>query len=29
LLGRADEGVLYHFSNDVGFTMLNPPLNLP
>ena len=28
LLGRPDEGILYHFSNDVGFTMLNPPLNL-
>lgn len=28
LLGRPDEGVLYHFSNDVGFNMLNPPLNL-
>jgi Domain of unknown function (DUF4340) len=29
LLGRPDEGIMYHFSNDVGFTMLNPPLNLP
>jgi Domain of unknown function (DUF4340) len=29
LLGRPDEGLLYHFPNDVGFTMLNPPLNLP
>ncbi len=28
LLGRPDEGILYHFSNDVGFTMLNPPINL-
>ncbi|MGQ0442811.1 MAG: DUF4340 domain-containing protein [Methylophilaceae bacterium] len=28
LLGRPDEGLIYHFSNDVGFTMLNPPLNL-
>jgi hypothetical protein len=28
LLARPDEGVIYHFSNDVGFTMLNPPLNL-
>jgi hypothetical protein len=28
LLGRPDEGVLYHFSNDVGFNMLNPPLNI-
>jgi Domain of unknown function (DUF4340) len=29
LLARPDEGLLYHFANDVGFTMLNPPLNLP
>jgi hypothetical protein len=28
LLGRPDEGLLYHFANDVGFTMLNPPLNI-
>ena len=28
LLGRPDEGIIYHFSNDVGFNMLNPPLNL-
>jgi hypothetical protein len=28
LLGRPDEGILYHFPNDVGFNMLNPPLNL-
>ncbi len=28
LLARPDEGLIYHFSNDVGFTMLNPPLNL-
>lgn len=28
LLGRPDEGLLYHFSNDVGFNMLNPPLNI-
>ena len=28
LLGRPDEGIMYHFSNDVGFNMLNPPLNL-
>ncbi len=28
LLARPDEGLLYHFSNDVGFTMLNPPINL-
>jgi hypothetical protein len=29
LLARPDEGLLYHFPNDVGFSMLNPPLNLP
>jgi hypothetical protein len=29
LLARPDEGLIYHFPNDVGFTMLNPPLNLP
>jgi len=28
LLGRPDEGVIYHFANDVGFNMLNPPLNI-
>lgn len=28
LLGRPDEGIIYHFSNDVGFNMLNPPLNI-
>ena len=28
LLARPDEGIIYHFANDVGFTMLNPPLNL-
>jgi len=28
LLGRPDEGIIYHFANDVGFNMLNPPLNL-
>lgn len=28
LLGRPDEGLIYHFSNDVGFTMVNPPLNI-
>ncbi len=27
LLARPDEGLIYHFANDVGFTMLNPPLN--
>ena len=28
LLARPDEGLIYHFNNDVGFTMLNPPLNI-
>ena len=28
LLGRPDESIMYHFSNDVGFNMLNPPLNI-
>ncbi len=28
LLGRPDEGLMYHFSNAVGFNLLNPPLNL-
>ena len=28
LLGRPDEGIMYHFSNDVGFGMVNPPLNI-
>lgn len=28
LLARPDEGVIYHFPNDVGFTMVNPPLNI-
>ena len=28
LIGRPDEGIIYHFSNDAGFTMLNPPLNI-
>lgn len=28
LLARPDEGLIYHYSNDVGFTMLNPPLNV-
>lgn len=29
LLGRPDEGLLYHFPQDAGFVMLNPPINLP
>ena len=28
LLGRPDEGLMYHFQSDVGFNMLNPPLNI-
>lgn len=28
LLARPDEGLIYHFSNDIGFNMLNPPINL-
>jgi hypothetical protein len=28
LLARPDEGLVFHFSNDVGFNMLNPPLNI-
>lgn len=29
LLARPDEGLIYHFAPDVGFNMLNPPLNMP
>src|SRR5690606_10053589 len=29
LLGRPDEGIIYHFPPDTGFTMLNPPVGLP
>ena len=29
LLGRPDEGIIYHFPPDTGFTMLNPPIGLP
>ena len=29
LLGRPDEGMLYHIEPDVGFTMLNPPVTRP
>lgn len=29
LLARPDEGLVYNFASDVGFTMLNPPINLP
>ena len=28
LLGRPDEGLMYSFANDIGFNMLNPPLNI-
>ncbi len=28
LLARPDEGLMYHFNNDIGFNMLNPPLNI-
>lgn len=28
LIGRPDEGMLYHIANDVGFAMLNPPVTL-
>lgn len=28
-LARPDEGLIYHFAADVGFTMLNPPINVP
>ncbi len=29
LLARPDEGLIYHFPSDIGFSMLNPPLNIP
>lgn len=29
ILARPDEGLMYTFPSDSGFTMLNPPLNLP
>lgn len=29
LLARPDEGLIYHFPSDAGFTMLNPPINIP
>jgi hypothetical protein len=29
ILARPDEGIMYHFPPDAGFTMLNPPINLP
>ena len=29
LLARPDEGLIYNFPSDAGFTMLNPPINVP
>lgn len=29
LLGRPDEGLIYHFAPDLGFAMLNPPVHIP
>lgn len=29
ILARPDEGMLYHFPGDLGFTLLNPPVNVP
>jgi hypothetical protein len=29
LLARPDEKLIYHFPPDLGFSMLNPPINLP
>ncbi|TSA50926.1 MAG: hypothetical protein D4R48_00520 [Nitrosomonadales bacterium] len=26
LLARPDEGMLYHFPQDIGFSILNPPV---
>lgn len=28
ILARPDEGLMYHFPPDAGFTMLNPPINV-
>jgi len=28
-LFRVDEGLLYHFGSDIGFTMMNPPVEKP
>jgi hypothetical protein len=28
-LYRVDEGLLYHFGSDIGFTMMNPPIERP
>jgi hypothetical protein len=29
IIGRPDEGLMYFFPPDEGFTMLNPPINMP
>lgn len=29
ILGRPDEGLVYQYKADVGFNMMNPPINLP
>lgn len=29
LLARPDEGIIYQYPADEGFTMLNPPINMP
>jgi hypothetical protein len=29
LLGRPDEGLIYHFAPDAGFAMTNPPVHIP
>lgn len=29
LLARPDEGMLYHIQQDIGFNLLNPPVNIP
>jgi hypothetical protein len=28
LIGRPDEGMLYHVPADIGFVLLNPPIEL-
>jgi len=28
LLGRPDEGMLYHIAQDIGFTLVNPPVGI-
>lgn len=29
ILGRPDEGLMYHISPDIGFVLLNPPIGMP